>query len=114
MRDFAGDPAHQDARRFVSGDTGRHVEVRFRDGEVMVGTVDGMATDDPGFFLVPADPESNNLRVCVIAAATRAVYPLPMPALPAAGSRSTGGDRACPEPPAAAPLPSRLLGWLTR
>ena len=79
----------------------------------MVGAVDGMATDDPGFFLVPADPESNNVRVYVIAAATRAVYPLPAPALAAAGSRSTGGDRVRPETPAAPPLPSRLLHWLT-
>ena len=52
------------------GETGRYVEIRFRDGEVMVGTVDGTATEDPGFFLVPADPGSNNLRVYVVAAAT--------------------------------------------
>ncbi|MGH7359050.1 MAG: DUF6982 domain-containing protein [Candidatus Rokuibacteriota bacterium] len=114
VRDFAGDPAHQEARQFAPGNAGRHVEVRFRDGEVMVGAVDGMATDDPGFFLVPADPESNNVRVYVIAAATRAVYPLPAPALATAGSRSTGGDRSRPESPAAPPLPSRLLAWLTR
>src|SRR5262245_9057498 len=68
--DFAGDPARRDAQGFPPGDTGRHVEVRFRDGEVMVGTVDGTFTDPPGFFLVPADPESNNLRVYVVAAAT--------------------------------------------
>ena len=59
------------------GAAGQHVEVRFRDGEVIVGTADSPRTDALGFFLVPADPESNNLRVYVVAAATRAVYPLP-------------------------------------
>lgn len=109
VRDFAGDPAHQEARQFAPGDAGRHVEVRFRDGEVMIGTVGGMSTDDPGFFLVPADPDSNNLRVYVVAAATRAVYPLPAAGASAPGSRSTGR----PETLVAPLLPRRLLSWLT-
>ena len=79
----------------------------------MVGTVDGTSADDPGFFLVPADPGSNNLRVYVVAAATRAVYPLPALARSTA-SRSTGGERARPDTPVAPLLPSRFLSWLTR
>jgi hypothetical protein len=117
VRDLVGDPARQDGQRFPPGDVGRHVEVRFRDGEVMAGTVDGTWTDAPGFFLVPADPASNNLRVYVVATATRAVYPLPpQPAMArsAAGSPAVRGG----EPPAGAGgsplLPSRLLAWLTR
>jgi hypothetical protein len=92
----------------------RHVEVRFRDGEVMVGAVDGPATEEPGFFLVPADPGSNNLRVYVVVAATRAVYALPAMARAAAGSRASGDNRARRVAPGAPLLPSRLLTWLTR
>ena len=115
VRDFAGDPTHQDAHRFAPGDAGRHVEVRFRDGEVMVGTVDGPSTDDPGFFLVPADPESNNLRVYVVAAGTRAVYPVEPVFRPKGGPSASRVDRRPPNVAAAsAILPGRLIGWLTR
>jgi hypothetical protein len=91
VRDLVGNPARYDGQEFPSGDAaaGRHVEVRFRDGEVMIGTADSPTTDALGFFLVPADSESNNLRVYVVAAATRAVYPLPL--LPAV-VRSAGGS----------------------
>jgi len=114
VRDLVGNPAHQDGHRFAPGEVGRHVEVRFRDGEVMVGTVDGPSTDVPGFFLVPADPESNNLRVYVVAAATRAVYPLPSTARSATGGRSAVDGSARSEPVASPLLPGRLLSWLTR
>ena len=80
----------------------------------MVGTADSPATDSLGFFLIPADPESNNLRVYVVAAATRAVYPLP----PRARSSAAPPRPEPPGPPrplCAGPLlPSRLLSWLTR
>lgn len=114
VRDFAGDAARTDGRQFRPGDAGRHVEVRFRDGEVLVGTVDGTAVDEPGFFLVPADPGSNNLRVYVVAAATRAVYAFPAMGRSTAASRSTGGERARPDTPVGPLLPSRVLSWLTR
>lgn len=114
VRDFAGDPAHRERRTLPPGDAGRHVEVRFRDGEVMVGTVDGPSTDDPGFFLVPADPESNNLRVYVVSASTRAVYPLPAVARPKPEARAPVVAQARHEIPVAPLLPTRLLAWLTR
>jgi hypothetical protein len=118
VRDLVGNPARHDGQEFPSGGpaAGRHVEVRFRDGEVMIGTADSPTTDALGFFLVPADPESNNLRVYVVAAATRAVYPLP-PSLvlvrAGTGSRVLQG-RPSSDAPAGPLLPSRLLAWLTR
>jgi hypothetical protein len=117
VRDFDGDPTRQDGRQLPARDTpaGAHVEVRFRDGEVMVGMVDGPTTEVPGFFLVPADSGSNNLRAYVIAGATRAVYPLPAfspspRSSPAAQPRGTQTAGA----PARPLLPGRLLSWLTR
>jgi len=119
VRDLVGNPARHDGQEFPSGDaaSGRHVEVRFRDGEVMIGTADSPTTDALGFFLVPADPESNNLRVYVVAAATRAVYPLP-PSLvvvrSAAGSPLVQSGRPPSDARAGPLLPGRLLTWLTR
>jgi len=40
----------------------------------MLGTADSPTTDPLGFFLIPADAESNNVRVYVVVAATRAIY----------------------------------------
>jgi hypothetical protein len=115
VRDFAGDPARQDGQQFSPGDAaGGHVEVRFVDGESMVGTVEGSTTDTPGFFLVPADQGSNNLRVYVLTAATRVVYPLPALARSAVGSPARQSGRQPTSRPVRPLLPGRLLTWLAR
>jgi hypothetical protein len=117
VRDLVGNPAREDGQEFPTGEAaGRCVEVRFRDGEVMVGAADSPTTDPLGFFLVPADPGSNNLRVYVVAAATRIVYPLSPPTAVArsgAGAAAGRGGRLG-DAPAASLLPGRLLAWLTR
>lgn len=73
VRDLAGDPARRDVRGFVDvpGQTpqGKKVAVRFRDGELMCGYSLSFMPDRAGFFMVPADPGSNNLRVYVLTAA---------------------------------------------
>lgn len=115
VRDFAGDPARQDGQQFPPGNAaGTQVEVRFRDGELMVGTVEGSTKDAPGFFLVPADEGSNNLRVYVLTAATRVVYPLPAPARSAMGSPGRQTGQQSTSPPVRPLLPGRLLTWLAR
>jgi len=116
VRDLVGDPAREERKDFAPDDlTGRHVEVRFQDGEKMVGTVEGPMTDSLGFFLVPADPRSNNLRVYVLTAATRAVYPLPSVVRTRADAAPVPAS-SVPEPPVLARplLPGRMLAWLTR
>jgi hypothetical protein len=55
---------------------GRPFEVVFHDGERMVGTVEIFHDDDLGFYLIPPDPRSNNLRIFVIKANTRLVINL--------------------------------------
>jgi hypothetical protein len=116
VRDLVGNPARRDGQKFPSGDAavGPHVEIRFRDGEVIVGTADSPTTDPLGFFLIPADPESNNLRVYVVAAATRVVYPLEPVARAKTASSVLLPDRPHTPVPASPLLPGRLLSWLTR
>ena len=44
---------------------GRKIRVVFKDGETLVGFTVAYAPDRPGFFFVPCDPGSNNLRIFV-------------------------------------------------
>jgi hypothetical protein len=72
VKDFDGDPNHVEANAFdpAHPPAGRSIRVQFADGEVLVGTTVGYQIGRPGFFLVPADPESNIDRCYVVAAAT--------------------------------------------
>jgi len=71
VKDFSGNPAYNEKKDFTGNpqSVGRKMEVTFSDGEVLVGSTMGHDPKRPGFFLYPADPESNALRVFVISAA---------------------------------------------
>jgi len=66
---------------------GRRVMVTFKDGEMMAGFTVGYAADRPGFFLIPVDPTSNNMRVFVVNAAVARVD------FAAAGAATAAGGR---------------------
>ena len=75
VRDFGGDPFYNERKEFAEGERppGRRVEVTFKDGEVLVGTTLGYDAHRQGFFFIPVDPKSNNLKVFAIAAAVTRV-----------------------------------------
>ena len=75
VKDFGGDPQHVDNNEFDQGKppVGRRIKVVFNDGEVLVGTTTGYQPGRQGFFVVPADAESNLERCFVIAEATSEV-----------------------------------------
>jgi hypothetical protein len=52
---------------------GRRIIVTFADDEVVAGFTTGYARDKQGFFVVPADPRSNNARVFVVTASVKQV-----------------------------------------
>ncbi len=52
---------------------GRLIRVTFKDDETLTGFTVGYAPDRPGFFFVPCNPESNNVRVFVVRAAVAKV-----------------------------------------
>ena len=68
VKTFEGNKGYFERKEFIEGDRvlGRRVEVTFIDGEVIRGhTVDY----DPlhiGFFLIPVDPDSNNIQIFVV------------------------------------------------
>ena len=65
-RDFVGNSEYTESQVLTSQNGCRKAEVTFPDGEKLVGTTDAYNPRKTGFFLVPADPRSNNLRVFVI------------------------------------------------
>jgi hypothetical protein len=75
VKDFAGNPAYSDSKEFVQSKpaSGRKIKVTFKDNEVLIGTTQGYQPGRPGFYVVPADPNSNIDRFYVVSAATREV-----------------------------------------
>jgi hypothetical protein len=71
VKEFAGSLKHSDRNAFDPAHpvAGRRIMVRFKDGEVLVGTTLGYQPGRPGFFLLPANPDSNTERCYVVAAA---------------------------------------------
>lgn len=78
VRTFEGNKSYSEKKSFrdlVS--LGKRVFVKFKDGECMTGYLEGdvpwekgfflETSKGPGFFLVPVDSESNNIKVFVVA-----------------------------------------------
>jgi small nuclear ribonucleoprotein (snRNP)-like protein len=70
VKTFEGNKNHRSTDDFTVESLrdvpGLKVKVTFSDGEVMYGTTHGYAPERKGFFIFPADKESNNERVFVI------------------------------------------------
>jgi len=75
VRDFIGDPIYKERKNYIEGEkpSGRKMEVTFMDGEVLVGSTLGYDPKRQGFFIFPADPKSNNIRVYVVSSAVEKV-----------------------------------------
>lgn len=75
VKDFDGNPSYRQRQEFEPDRPvlGRKIQVVFKDGEILVGTTQGYQPGRPGFFLIPADQDSNTLRCYVISAAAKAV-----------------------------------------
>jgi hypothetical protein len=73
--DFVGNPQYKERKKYVEGEkpSGRKVEVTFIDGEMLVGSTLGYDPKRQGFFIFPADPKSNNMRVYVISSSVEKV-----------------------------------------
>ena len=96
VKDFAGDPKRHEARGFeratVDVSRGKKIAIRFKDGELVFGFTLTYMPDRSGFFITPADPSSNNLRIYVLAHAMREVKV--GPAADAVAHNTTGANAA--------------------
>jgi hypothetical protein len=68
VKDLVGDPQRVEKKEFDPAHprAGRRIRVAFKDGEILLGTTTGYQPGRPGFFLEPADPESNIERCYVV------------------------------------------------
>jgi len=85
VRSFAGNRQHKKKRYFGATEgKGKRIMVRFKDGEILCGFIEGelpwkdgfLTSPDPslkGFFMQPADPEGNNTKVFVVTTAVEDV-----------------------------------------
>jgi hypothetical protein len=75
VRDFIGHSVYKERKKYIEGEkpSGKKVEVIFIDGEVLVGTTLGYNPKRQGFFIFPADPKSNNIRVYIVSSAVEKV-----------------------------------------
>ena len=75
VKSLVGDQRQADTHLPVKGDSrlvgAKRVRVVFTDGEEMVGLMNRFPPITPFFFMLPIDPESNNIRILVNGAAVR-------------------------------------------
>jgi uncharacterized protein DUF6982 len=69
VRDHAGKPDYKETKNVDRGDPrargARWLEMKFRDGEVVVGLSTNYTEQTPVFTVVPTDAQSNNTRIFV-------------------------------------------------
>ncbi len=73
VKDFEGNKDRKDDYSYELPGGGRKVQVDFSDGETLIGFTQGYAPTRAGFFVVPADLQSNNERIYVVTSATKKV-----------------------------------------
>ncbi len=83
VKTFEGDKRYSEKKSFTQApSSGKKVFVRFKDGESMIGYLEGnvpwekgffLETKKGGFFLIPVDNKSNNIKVFVISSSVQDV-----------------------------------------
>jgi hypothetical protein len=71
--EFTGNPEYPDSLLADAPMQGRGIEVTFTDGEKIVGKPEGYNSQRIGFFMYPANPKGNNIRIFVVTRNTRQV-----------------------------------------
>lgn len=75
VKEFEGNTEYHEKKRFTktSPRAGKSVSVKFDDGETLNGKVISLPEVGRGFFLYPADPNSNNLKIFIVRSATKEI-----------------------------------------
>jgi hypothetical protein len=74
VKEFKGRPEYRERKGFFDESTkGSKILVEFLDGEILFGYTSSFSEKGVGFFMVPGDPDSNNINVFVVYVATRRV-----------------------------------------
>jgi small nuclear ribonucleoprotein (snRNP)-like protein len=75
VKDFAGNRERNEVLGFPTEKPviGRKIRVDFQDGETLIGTTQGYDPNRSGFFMIPADTDSNNERCFVVTSAAKQI-----------------------------------------
>jgi hypothetical protein len=71
--EFNGKPEYHDSQHSTVLREVRTIEVTFTDGEKIVGRPEAYNSRQIGFFMFPANPKGNNIRIFVVTRNTRQV-----------------------------------------
>ena len=67
VKDFEGNRDYKETKDFSDHPTsGKKIRALFEDGETITGYTHSINMDQPGLFLVPVDPKSNNERIFIV------------------------------------------------
>ncbi len=77
VKDLTGDNSYNYTYNCVIPGGGRKIQVRFSDGEVIIGYTQGYSPDRHGFFIFPADKDGNNQRIFVISSSAEKIEFIP-------------------------------------
>ena len=69
VRRLGGDPSYNEFKDLPEqkvASLGKKIGVVFADGEMLAGYTHSYNPSNPGFFVTPVDPRSNNIRVFVV------------------------------------------------
>jgi hypothetical protein len=75
VKHYEGNRDYEDRQEFDPNrpPAGRKIRIVFKDGEVFVGTTQGYQPGRPGFFVAPADRNSNVERCFVVCGSTQEI-----------------------------------------
>jgi len=76
VRRLGGDPSYNEFKELPEqkvASLGKKIGVVFADGEMLAGYTHSYNPSNPGFFVTPVDPRSNNIRVFVVRDAVKEV-----------------------------------------
>jgi len=77
VKSATGQSSYQESKEIVPGDSrlvgARRVRVVFADREEIVGLMNRFPPITPYFYMLPVDPESNNIRILVNRAAVKKI-----------------------------------------
>ncbi len=77
VKTYEGDKGYQEKKGFSGFDPkylrGIKIKITFLDNEVVYGSTMGYNKQRKGFFVLPADPAGNNIRIYVVASAIKDV-----------------------------------------
>ena len=73
VKDFEGNNNYNEEYSDKVSGAGRKIKVTFSDGEIITGFTLGYSPDRQGFYMTPADLNSNNVRIFVVKSASEKI-----------------------------------------